>query len=66
MKKGIWSAWDLNPGPHDGRRKRHHGTIAADQAVGGFLSYDISEVFIRNYGLLHGPIVVSYLDQGAF
>ena len=56
----------MNPGPHDGRRKRHHGTIAAAQAVGRFLSYDISEVFIRNYGLLHGPIVVSYLDQGAF
>ena len=27
-----WCAWDLNPGPQDGRRRRDHGAMAATPA----------------------------------
>ena len=29
LKKHRWCAWDLNPGPQDGRRRRNHGAMAA-------------------------------------
>ena len=29
LKKRWWSAWDSNPGPQDGRRRRNHGAMAA-------------------------------------
>ena len=28
-KKHRWCAWDLNPGPQDGRRRRNHRAMAA-------------------------------------
>ena len=28
-KKHRWCAWDSNPGPQDGRRRRNHGAMAA-------------------------------------
>ena len=28
-KKRRWCAWDSNPGPQDGRRRRNHGAMAA-------------------------------------
>ena len=28
-KKRRWSAWDSNPGPQNGRRRRNHGAMAA-------------------------------------
>ena len=28
-----WCAWDLNPGPQDGRRRRNHGAMAAAHGV---------------------------------
>ena len=28
-EKHKWCPWDLNPGPQDGRRRRHHGAMAA-------------------------------------
>ena len=30
-KKHRWCAWDSNPGPQDGRRRRNHGAMAATQ-----------------------------------
>ena len=30
-KKHSWCAWDSNPGPQDGRRRRNHGAMAATQ-----------------------------------
>ena len=30
-KKHRWSAWESNPGPQDGRRRRNHGAMAATQ-----------------------------------
>ena len=30
-KKHRWCAWDLNPGPQDGRHRRNHGAMAATQ-----------------------------------
>ena len=27
-KKHRWCAWDTNPGPQDGRRRRNHGAMA--------------------------------------
>ena len=27
-KKNRWCAWESNPGPHDGRRRRNHGAMA--------------------------------------
>ena len=29
LKKRRWCAWDSNPGPQDGRRRRNHGAMAA-------------------------------------
>ena len=31
LKKRRWTAWESNPGPHDGRRRRNHGAMAATQ-----------------------------------
>ena len=28
-KKHRWCAWDSNPGPQDGRRRRNHGAMVA-------------------------------------
>ena len=28
-KKHRWSAWDMNPGPQDGRHRQNHGAMAA-------------------------------------
>ena len=27
LKKHRWWAWDLNPGPQDGRRRQNHGAM---------------------------------------
>ena len=32
-KKSRWCAWDLNPGPQDGRHRRNHGAMAATQLI---------------------------------
>ena len=32
-KKHRWCAWDSNPGPQDGRRRRNHGAMAATQKI---------------------------------
>ena len=32
-KKRRWSAWDLNPGPQNGRRRRNHRAMAATLVV---------------------------------
>ena len=29
LKKHRWCAWDSNPGPQDGRRRRNHGAMVA-------------------------------------
>ena len=33
MKKHRWCAWDSNPGPQDGRRRRNHRAMAATKVV---------------------------------
>ena len=37
--KHRWCAWDLNPGPQDGRRRRNHGAMAATRSF-TFLLYE--------------------------
>ena len=37
LKKHRWSAWDLNPGPQDGRRRQNHGAMAATKKTIFFL-----------------------------
>ena len=32
-KKHRWCAWDLNPGPQDGRHRWNHGAMAATQIL---------------------------------
>ena len=39
LKKRRWCAWDSNPGPQDGRRRRNHGAMAATRSF-TFLLYE--------------------------
>ena len=47
-KKHRWRAWDSNPGPQDGRRRRNHGAMAATPDSFCLFSFFSNNILYKN------------------
>ena len=59
-KKHSWWAWDSNPGPQDGRRRRNHGTLLCFCCI-IFWTHQLT--FLGRFGL-HFLLLKSCMTRG--